>query len=746
MSMKRFNHVKRLAAILLSAVLTIGVLSGCGRGEAGKGKEDSVRGRYIEEDIELPLQGEEEILNISKSEDGNLILYSQAGEAQVYRYEYRDGEWVQTALDWIAPLFEGKNIYLQEIWESGDGIQVALGMGEDMAAYIVRSKDGQTGEELELPYLRQEGEYGYPAITNLQIDGEGNYWMNDFYQAKVIAVDPDSLEILQEFGTARGFSNEQRMVIGTSKGDMAVNTEEGVFTVYGPDLKEKESFKIDQEKLPWIYDDGENWYLLAEDGITRVKPGNEISEVIVDGSMGEMGSSLNYAAGFVTGQKDDFYALYRQEKAGTCSLVHYAYDAEALAVPENILRVFGLSENTTVQDAILSFQKSHPDVKVEFTASGKEDGITMDDIRTLNTELLSGNGADILLLDGLSAKTYIEKGILSDLSGIAEELLSQGSYLEPIMKNVAQKDGKVYAMPVRFSVPIIFGDENAKEAILSLDKLTAYVDAHPDESILGVAEKSYIRDFLFQMYQDEIIGPDGRVDQEKLAALLETETKLAVSSKSEVFEEAEINEMGMDTMTRVFRQGMFSGAGSEAILNHPNSISTDRIIGITNMMIPYTVMRQLNLSPNTLKEFYVPTGIVGINKNTQQKELAEEFVKYLFSQEIQEKQSDDGLPVLETALDKIKDEVNTEYAQNYSIMSSWNIDGEEPIEIEAGYPTLEEVEDLIAKCHTLSRPAVQDYVIWNIYQTEADACLGGSTDAKTAAKNIAQKVDTYLAE
>lgn len=744
--MKRFNHVKRLAAILLSAVLTIGVLSGCGRGEAGKGKEDSVKGRYIEEDIELPLQGEEEILNISKSEDGNLILYSQAGEAQVYRYEYRDGEWAQTALDWIAPLFEGKNIYLQEIWESGDGIQVALGMGEDMSAYIVRSKDGQTGEELELPYLRQEGEYGYPAITNLQIDGEGNYWMNDFYQAKVIAVDPDSLEILQEFGTARGFSNEQRMVIGTSKGDMAVNTEEGVFTVYGPDLKEKESFKIDQEKLPWICDDGVNWYLLAEDGITRVKPGNETREVIMDGSMGEMGSSLNYAAGFVTGQKEDFYALYRQEKAGTCSLVHYAYDAEALAVPENILRVFGLSENTTVQDAILSFQKSHPDVKVEFTASGKEDGITMDDIRTLNTELLSGNGADILLLDGLSAKTYIEKGILSDLSGIAEELLSQGSYLEPIMKNVAQKDGKVYAMPVRFSVPIIFGDENAKEAILSLDKLTAYVDAHPDESILGVAEKSYIRDFLFQMYQDEIIGSDGRVDQEKLAALLEAETKLAVSSKSEVFEEAEINEMGMDTMTRVFQQGMFSGAGSEAILNHPNSISTDRIIGITNMMIPYTVMRQLNLSPDTLKGFYVPTGIVGINKNTQQKELAEEFVKYLFSQEIQEKQSDDGLPVLETALDKIKDEVNAEYAQNYSIMSSWNIDGEEPIEIEAGYPTLEEVEDLIAKCHTLSRPAVQDYVIWNIYQTEADACLGGSTDAKTAAKNIAQKVDTYLAE
>ena len=118
------------------------------------------------------------------------------------------------------------------------------------------------------------------------------------------------------------------------------------------------------------------------------------------------------------------------------------YDAEALAVPENILRVFGLSENTTVQDAILSFQKSHPDVKVEFETSEKEDGITMDDIRTLNTELLGGNGADVLLLDGLPAETYIEKGLLSDLTGVTDELLSQETYLESILKNVAQKDGK----------------------------------------------------------------------------------------------------------------------------------------------------------------------------------------------------------------------------------------------------------------------------------------------------------------
>ena len=64
----------------------------------------------------------------------------------------------------------------------------------------------------------------------------------------------------------------------------------------------------------------------------------------------------------------------------------------------------------------------------------------------------------------------------------------------------------------------------------------------------------------------------------------------------------------------------------------------------------------------------------------------------------------------------------------------------------AGYPTMDEIEKLIELCKTLKNPAVQDCVLWNIYQTEADQCLEGSIDAETAAKNIAQKVDTYLAE
>lgn len=741
----RRKYWKCAAAILLSVMTAAGMLSGCGKGKGGEenGGETAAKGRYVEESIELPAQEGEEVLNMEESEQGDIVLYTMQADGQVFRYEYKDGQWEQTTLDWISQLFGGREIYMQEVHEH-DGTQVAWGVDTEMT-HVARSSDGQTGEELAIPYLAQQGEYGYPLITQVQIDSDGRYWLNNIFDSKVAVIDPDSLESISEINTANSTSSEQKMMFPAKNGDIAVNTEDDTFTIYGTDLEEKETFETIQQGA-WMCNDDKNWYLVSREGIVRIAPGNETSEVLMDGSMGEMSSSLSYVAGFEMGEDNDFYVLYRQGKTGTASLVHYVYDAEALAVPEHVLRVFALEENQTVQDAILSFQKAHPDVKVEFTTSGKEEGITMDDIRTLNTELLSGNGADILLLDGLLTDTYIEKGILADLTGLTDELLSGDKYLEPVLKNAAQKDGKIYGMPVKFSIPIIYGDEQAKAAFDSLDSLSAYVEAHPDKSIVGVAEKKYIRDFLFQMYQDEIIGEDGKADQEKLAKLLETELKIAANARTEAFDEDNVNEWGAEMTSQIFHQGVFNNAGSAAIINHPDTVSTDRISSVADMMIPYTIMRQMSLTPDTLNDFYIPQGIVGINQSTEQKKLAEEFVKYLFAKEIQEKPLDDGLPVLESALDRLKEEVKSEYAQSLGVTSSWTIDGEETINIEAGYPTEEEVADLTDRCHTLGKPATQDCVIWNIYQTEADACLKGSIDSGTAAGNIARKVDTYLAE
>lgn len=745
---KHEKYVRRLAALLLSAVLAVGLLSGCGKGKTEEQNKEntSVKGRYVEADIELPIQDGEKILNMVKSKDGNPVLFSQAEGGQVFRYEYKEGDWELAQLDWITQLYDGQNFHLQEIQETKEGVQVARGTDEEMLTHIARSEDGQTGAEQTIPYLSQQGDIGYPAVTNLQIDGAGNYWLSDLYQSKVVVIDASTMEVMQEINSVEGNSSEQRMLFAAENGDMAANTEDGVITIYDSEAAEKGTMKIDQQEGIMMCGDEENWHIISGEGIMRMVLGNEVGEVILDGTMASMGSSLNRITGIIKGQEDDFYVLYSQPKASTWSLMHYTYDAEAMAVPENTLRVFGLSENATVEDALLGFQKIHPDVKVEFLTSGKEEGITMDDIRTLNTELLGGNGADVLLLDGLSAESYIEKGILADLTDLADGLMAQESYLESILKSTAQKDGKIYGMPVKFSVPVIYGDENTKRALSSLDSLKSYLEEHPEASIFGIAQRDYIRDFLFQMYQDEIIKKDGKVDQEKLADLLEIEVKIAANARAEVFDEDGSAQMDMGTAAKIFQQDMFSNGGSAAIINHPDSVATSKIASVTDMMTPYTLMRQMGLSPDTLEGLYIPKGIVGINKDTKQKEIAEEFVKYLFSPEVQGKPVGDGLSVLESGMGILKEELASEYATGLVTMSSWKFEGEEEIVLDVSYPTEEEVDGLITICRTLEKPATQDCVIWNIYQTEADECLGGNIDAKTAAKNIAQKVDTYLAE
>lgn len=755
---QRISHIKkknrrRLLASVLFLALTLTALTACSRndvdtGSGNNGKDStgansfsggiSAKGRYIEEDMDLPISDGEEVLNLTRTTDGAPVLFTSENDTQVNRYEYNGKDWSKTALDWLDRVYPDREVIPMEVQETAEGVQYVHGMDEEQT-HIARGGNGQEGEELQIPYLTEQTEIGYPLITGMLVDDAGNYWLQSPYEGVAVVIAGDTLEVLEELPTCQLLSMMDRLIF-QGEGTIAVNTEDNVYTVYEKNREQQGTFSVKKKGAAWMCGGDGHWYYISEEGITRLTLGNDTREVIMDGSLGAMGSTVNTVMGAVRGNEDDFYILYYQQKAGTHSLKRYVYDPEATAVPETTLQVFGLSDNDTVREAAIGFQKKHPDVKVEFTTSGKQAGeVTSDDIRTLNTELLSGNGADVLLLDGLPIHAYIEKGILADLSETAKKIMEADTYLEDILKNTAQKDGKLYGLPIKFSVPVLYGSEDAKKALESFDSLKAFLEKDPQASVFGLADREYIRDFLFQICQDELFGEDGKVDQEKLAELLELAGKIVENAKASLFEEnLREDESG-------YIRDPFTNFGAEGILNHPEGAATASIHSVTDMMIPYTVMRQKSLTPETIRGFYQPVGVVGINQNTAQMETAREFVTYLLSQEIQSAQLDDGFPVLESALLDKKGEVNSDYASSFYMMNSWNFEGEQ-LELEAGFPTVEEVEGFIKLCGTLTRPAEQERIIWNLYQEEADQYLGGGIDAETAAENIARKVDTYLAE
>ena len=485
---------------------------------------------------------------------------------------------------------------------------------------------------------------------------------------------------------------------------------------------------------------GEDWYQISSDGISRMQDGNDIEEIIMDGNSGAMGSPLNTVNGMVPMGDGEFLALYSQTDSGAYSLEHYVYDEDVPSVPEQTLTVFGLTKSDTVQQAITQFQKANPDVQVEFSSLGKAGNeVTTEDIRTLNTELLSGNGADVLLLDGLPADSYIEKGMLEDLTNLYGEIADSADYLETIMENTVQSDGKIYGLPVKFSVPLMFGNQDTEQALESLDSLAAYLEENPDADVFGPAKSSYIRDMLFILYQDEVMGEDGKIDTQALEKLLLTVEKIAENSG----EEGDVSYLAEDSV------GLASPFAANEdgldVMSNADAVGTTDVASLSSMMVPYAVMRQEGLEPETVRNMYHPLGTVGINSASGQKELAEEFVKYLFSDEIQSAALIDGFPVLLSALDgKIQEAA----AASGNFAASVAVAGEDGIDTEltASYPEEEEVRAFTELCRTLDTPMEQNRIVWNIYQEEADSFMEGSAGADEAAKNIAQKVDNYLAE
>lgn len=735
------NKVKKTVAFLLTVTLAAGLLVGCNKAEERKqDKTDSGKGRYIEEDMELPLKEGEKVLSFSQSKDGNPLLFTNSS-SQINRCEYIDGKWNETSVEWVSKMYQEQPLYALDMEEEADGTQVLLTIDENSQSHLVRGGGTAQGELLDVPYLSQQTEYGYPMITDLLIDAEGNYWIQDMYQYKVVAVSADTLDSVLEVETVQSFSTSSKTMAKSENGSIAVYTEEGMYTLYsGKQPQAGTTLEVNKEGEWKLCSEAENWYGVSAEGISRSQPDGEITEMLMEGSMGAMGSPLNSPLQMICGGNDDFYVLYSQDKAGTNSLAHYVYDKDISAVPEKTLTVFGLSENDTVRQAIIQFQKKNTNVRVEFNTSGKSDSeVTSDDIRTLNTELLGGNGADVLLLDGLPADSYIEKGVLEDMTGLAKEIMSENSYLGDILNNTMQKHGKLYGLPIKFSVPILYGNEETKEALTSMDTLAAYLEENPDATVFGVADYTYIENFLFQLYQDEITGKDGKIHQKKLEQLFELERVIAKNAQAEQFNSTKYNSTDKSIL------GMFGNVVGPAVQKFPDAVTTDEISSVSGMILPYALMKQMNISPVSVQDMYKPIGTAAVNGSSKQKELAEQFIKYLFSEEIQSAQIDDGLPVLESALQGKTNEVDTEYAAAFLMSSSMDIGGEE-ITIDGGYPSVEEVQSLIDLCGTLTKPVEQDRVVWNLYRETADKYLEGSVEADEAAKTIAQKVDTYLAE
>ena len=508
---------------------------------------------------------------------------------------------------------------------------------------------------------------------------------------------------------------------------------------YNPDNGEKlESVEVKQELMESVIVPGEAgiWYLVNPKGIQRITEKGSIMETLMDGTGMLMNMDSAYLTSFLYGKNNVFYGLYNISQGGE-KLMRYRYDEEAKAVRDKSLSIYGLKENQTVSQAIYTFQTEHPEVKVEYhTATGNEETPTSETIRTLNAELLNGNGADILILDGLPVSSYMEKGILADLSDLAEELYQKG-VLKNVTANTANLDGKLYAIPARVSLPIIFGEDEKINACQSLDAFHTYLEQNPGERLFGTTTNDLAGMTLFNTFYEELVKEEGGLDEEKLTRFLNDWMKLCEVQNTRGIE----GEFGAGIWKQMSTR-FSSGLG---LKNNP--VMIEEIGGLISSMVPYVLARDSGKTPGSLKHYYIPQVIAGINAASASQELAAEFIECLFEESVQKGDNSDGFPVLKSALAYQAEYVETPEALNLcSSTGATNPETGEEVRIDAAYPSSGEVNQLIQIIEELNVPFMLDGMVSETVLMEMEKCYNGKQSVEETAKAICQKVDTYLAE
>lgn len=745
--------------------LTVILASGCGQKDSGQEKKstkapetesgsEKMMGRYVEREITLSGEAENpSYISMQRGEDG-IILYigshDKEKKFQVARYQLGEDETVEKEddLKWLSDIRkeEGKDKpdNLRRVFQGEDGNEYALFRiyGKNYQKYeLYRCQKGEKeGKKVEIPLLdevaSEDEEYtSYTWVSDCKVLENGNVvlQLGGSQQLALFSFEGKKLgDIDITFRTAEeggngGFTVKGNQVYGT-KGDGS-----GILVYDGEAAEEVKTIDYTMDKTGVCLHVLPDETLLAVDrkGISLLKKDGTLWQNIVDGALNSMGMLTMYIRGMVAGEgeKPEYTVLYNSSE-GETHLMKYVFDGTVTAVPEKELNVYSLRENSLIRQAVSLYQQKNQNVKVNYTVAMTEDetGNTSDYIRALNTELLNGNGADILILDGLPVDSYMEKGVLEDLTSTLKPI--QDALLSNITAAYT-KEGKIYQLPTRVAVPIIFGEKAAAEAGKSLADMADFAKEHPDKRyFLAWGEEAFVRAFL-AMDGDSLFDSAGGLDKEAFRAFLENIQYMKESGALEDKGEEYRSNMFFTNPYLLIKKKIYTAA---ATLRDTWSLS----------MVD-TLIKDVDYVLRSIGNKFYASGSIGLNAASKETELAGEFIQYLYSNEIQQINLYNGFPIERKALEKWLLEV-PENAEDISFASSIN-DGEGRGEtISGGYPSEEIRKTVLSLIEGLSTPVFQNEILNDMIIEQLAGFLDGSLDIDETLNAAAQKVNTYLSE
>lgn len=776
----RYGKWRRALGMLLAAILICVSFTGCSNSSAeGNGNEGSgtggdnqgkgtqsageqAVGRFLEEELETGVVFSK-IYDMRKLKDGSLRIVGadrENGSAGVWESSDTGKTWKNI---YNLPAEVQSFAYLQFAALSPGG-QIVCAVdeyisGEAHSVLYLVDKEGKANEmSFELPEI--EGEGGSTVsksmkvrnyVLDLQFPGDDWVMLEDSY-GKVYQINASDSSVKYTYDFAVGEMEAGFPMYAV--GDTLLKQDGTQVLCYDMQTGEQESSEevLGQNDLQNGFfsaidtlDGGESIYCLSKGGVYYYRFGGSVMEHLIDGSMNSLGEPSFVPSALV--MIDEQNLLVAAENTDSSSetrgyILKYTYSADNPAKLEKELKVFSLYDNTEIRQSISRFKKEHTDVQVNYQVAFSEDnGMNVSDVlKTLTTEIMAGNGPDLLILDGLPVETYIEKGVLKDLSALLKE--SGGNYFENILNAYQDAQGQMCAVPARFLIPMIQAGSKYFEPGEDFNAFTERKD-----TMVNMDPKTVVEKFWYTCgaaWQKE----DKTLDESKITEFL---TKL-----KNAYGEYDPNVESDNSMTM-----SLEGGGMAELTNKSFFVGNIKLVsgdwntnfglygelyyGIQEMVNEALENGNIDLMPGQAEHVFVPAMVLGISSRSAQPELAEAFVKYLFSQEAQQILQYGGFPVEKESFRSAID--GHQYGDPDRDIGGGFSDSNGREYLYSHKPTPEEeITRMTELAESLETPALQDDVIKEVVMEQGEKVLKGELSPEEGAAAIIQKVNIYLIE
>ncbi|MEL7564083.1 MAG: extracellular solute-binding protein [Dehalobacterium sp.] len=443
-------------------------------------------------------------------------------------------------------------------------------------------------------------------------------------------------------------------------------------------------------------------------------------------------------------------------------------DSQVVGEENNSLTISVVTKDMYLDMAVEKFKELHPGVNVEVkeytsnplpASSGKNNVMVKADdpadiekyVTAMNTQLMSGQGSDIILLNNLPYETYADKNLLVDLDQMMQEDQSfdRSKYYQNVLEAVKYK-GVLYGLPVSFSIDMISADrtllENSQVEIddntWNWDDFVKTAERIINDNNNGGTQELYA---LAGMDEKRLISS---LVRENYSKLVDKEKKTADFTGKEFLDLLNLSKYLIDhklvnTDTTQAKMADLASRGNLVFNITP-------LRGFIDLQAAKTTFGgevQFLKSPGSEGNLSFSTNAMyGISSNSANKELAWEFLKLLVSDEMMSQKMLMGMPLNKSVVPQIAEDLiqSLEKGGVKIAMKGAGDSQTQPITLQP--PTQEDidfVENLLEKANIYNGA---DQKIISIVQEETTAFFTGQKTAEMTAQLIQDRVSTYLNE